>query len=382
MKPEIELDKIKGSLYGGAVGDALGYAIEFLEESEIFSKYGKNGITDYDFDKRTGKALISDDTQMTLFTATGIISAKTAEKITKQKQLSRDYVRKSYHDWLITQSGISFYDKEKIKEFDNCISWLNYIPEMYHLRAPGRTCISSLLDLNESQQQISNYIAVKRNNSKGCGGIMRTAPVGLSYSGDIKQIDMEGSQISAITHCHSMGYMPSAVITHIINRILFPTGNQTLKEIVIDAKNTVAELFECDEHISELENIIDLSVQLSENNDSDLENIHRIGEGWIAEETMGIAVYCSLRHQNNFSDAVTASVNHRGDSDSTGAVTGNILGAWLGYEKIESKWKKNLELAEVILEIAEDIYKSYEIGKIDLDETSEWYRKYIKIKNI
>jgi len=48
-------------------------------------------------------------------------------------------------------------------------------------------------------------------------------------------------------------------------------------------------------------------------------------------------------------------VNHDGDSDSTGAITGNILGAHLGYDAIEDKWKRDLELSDVILEIADDL---------------------------
>ena len=92
-------------------------------------------------------------------------------------------------------------------------------------------------------------------------------------------------------------------------------------------------------NLKELTDIIDLSVRLSENGGRDLDNIHRIGEGWVAEETLGIAIYCSLRHQNDFLAGVIAAVNHKGDSDSAGAVTGNILGALLGYGRIDEKWK-------------------------------------------
>ena len=71
------LDKFKGCLLGGAAGDALGYAVEFLDEPGIVKKYGKNGITSYDLSD--GKALISDDTQMTLFTANGMLLGTTRE---------------------------------------------------------------------------------------------------------------------------------------------------------------------------------------------------------------------------------------------------------------------------------------------------------------
>ena len=43
-------DKYRGCLIGGAVGDALGYAVEFSSENSIFSVYGKSGITEYDYD--------------------------------------------------------------------------------------------------------------------------------------------------------------------------------------------------------------------------------------------------------------------------------------------------------------------------------------------
>ena len=128
-----------------------------------------------------------------------------------------------------------------------------------------------------------------------------------------------------------------------------------MKEIVFEARDTAAEIFAGDKHLKELTDIIDLSVRLSENGGRDLDNIHRIGEGWVAEETLGIAIYCLLKHQNDFSAGVIAAVNHKGDSDSTGAVTGNILGALLGYGRINEKWKSHLELADVILEMADDL---------------------------
>ncbi len=68
-------DKFRGCLLGGAAGDALGYAVEFKQESRIFSQYGERGITEYEL--RNGVAQISDDTQMTLFTATGLLIGTT-----------------------------------------------------------------------------------------------------------------------------------------------------------------------------------------------------------------------------------------------------------------------------------------------------------------
>lgn len=73
------IDKYRGCLIGGATGDALGYAVEFLDRTTILNRYGEKGITEYDLIK--GIAEISDDTQMTLFTANGLLLGTTKAKV-------------------------------------------------------------------------------------------------------------------------------------------------------------------------------------------------------------------------------------------------------------------------------------------------------------
>ena len=140
------------------------------------------------------------------------------------------------------------------------------------------------------------------------------------------------------------------------------------------------KIFEEDPHLPKLVEVIDRAVELSENNLSDLDNIHQLGEGWVAEETLGISLYCALRHQDDFSAGIIAAVNHNGDSDSTGAVTGNILGALLGYAAIDEKWKKNLELADVILEMADDLYLAAQAQGKEPFHTRAWKKKYVEMR--
>jgi len=85
--------------------------------------------------------------------------------------------------------------------------------------------------------------------------------------------------------------------------------------------------------------------------------IKQIGEGWVGEEALAIALYCSLKYKDEYDRAIIAAINHDGDSDSTGAITGNILGAYWGIQKIPAVWIEKLELLEVITEIADDIYE-------------------------
>ena len=212
---------------------------------------------------------------------------------------------------------------------------------------------------------------------------MRVAPIAVNYHWeDMEQLDLEGAQLAAITHGHSLGYMPAAVLVHIINRIVFPPEGKTmsLKEIVLEARETAAKIFEGDPHLPELVDIINRAVMLSGNNAvDDLNNIHRLGEGWAAEETLGISLYCALRHQDDFSAGILAAVNHNGDSDSTGAVTGNILGALLGYDAIADQWKQGLELSDVILEMADDLCHGCQMSEYSSFADPEWGTKYSRM---
>ena len=198
--------------------------------------------------------------------------------------------------------------------------------------------------------------------------------MGLLNLSVIKILDYETAQVTAITHGHSLGYMPSAVLVHIINRLVFPGEDaQSLKSIIVEACDTVSELFKGDPFLPKLCSIINRAVDLAENStESDLDIIHKLGEGWVAEETLGISLYCALRHQDDFSAGIIASVNHKGDSDSTGSVTGNILGVLVSYEAIEDKWKAKLELKDVILEIADDLSKGVPLSSAGVCNDPVW----------
>ncbi|MBQ3887568.1 MAG: ADP-ribosylglycohydrolase family protein, partial [Clostridia bacterium] len=58
---------------------------------------------------------------------------------------------------------------------------------------------------------------------------------------------------------------------------------------------------------------------------------------------------------HDFSSAIIAAVNHKGDSDSTGSIAGNIVGALVGYEAIDDKWKQRLELGDIILKVSDEL---------------------------
>ena len=181
---------------------------------------------------------------------------------------------------------------------------------------------------------------------------MRVAPVALyCYKRNISIADSDilAAEAAAITHGHELGYIPAAMFAHIIYRAL--EGNSVF-EAVKDAVAYLPSLFENRRYISEAAELINKAVLMSGEDIDDLEAIRELGEGWVAEETLAIAVYCCLKYPNDFEKAVVAAVNHSGDSDSTGAVAGNIIGACLGAKYIPQKYLTGLELIDLTVDMA------------------------------
>ncbi len=222
------------------------------------------------------------------------------------------------------------------------------------------------------------------NNSKGCGGIMRVAPIGLYQNRQAKRefymedVALVAAENAALTHGHELGYMPAAAFAHIINWVTF--GGMSIEEAVKDSMAYMQELFTGKEHLPTMIAFMEKALRLAKNKKPDIENIKELGEGWVAEETLAIAIYCAVKYANDFAAAIVAAVNHSGDSDSTGAVTGNIVGAALGYEAIPQQWKSQLECHDVIMEVAKDLCDDCQMSEYGDYWDPEWEEKYVKFR--
>ena len=342
-------DRIRGSLIGGAIGDALGYPVEFIFSfKDIQRKYGERGITrlDTNYDRpfydRTNKAVFSDDTQMTLFTANGLLNAK------RLGLSGKVGIANAYVEWYLTQT------RGKSSRFKDC--WIAQLPELNVRRAPGNTCMSALHAI---------FIGYEPDNySKGCGGVMRIAPIPLYAAVDgrvgIEDADRLAGDAAELTHLHPLGFIPAALMAHVIYRLACDTEptreslQHYIREGVVEIRKQYGQYPDDVERMAEL---AEQAILLACNGKSDLENIYLLGEGWVGEEALAVSLYCAVKHFDCFEDALIAAVNHKGDSDSTGAVTGNILGAAFGYEAIPQYYKDDLELHDVILHMADDLYR-------------------------
>ena len=92
------------------------------------------------------------------------------------------------------------------------------------------------------------------------------------------------------------------------------------------------------------------------------ERVERLGGGWVAEEALAIGLYCALAAPA-LEDALPLAVTHSGDSDSTGSIAGNLLGALLGERAIPARWLAPLELRDEIRTVATDLYDRFGAGQ-------------------
>lgn len=333
------LSKTQGSLIGGAVGDALGYPVEFMSYSSICGTFGPKGIRSYWLSKMHGTAHFSDDTQMTLFTASGLLQWRAAQLQSDQAEDPVGYIYGAYLDWLHTQDR-SFTDNPGT-------SALLDARELFVRRAPGNTCLSALYSGEMGTMEHS------LNDSKGCGGVMRVAPIGL-MAHVLDEPWRCAAEAAAITHSHPMGYIPSAALARLVE--LGVSGAMSLPEAVQACCAELPEWFpQQKRYAKNMAAQLRRAADLADGNAPDYDNVVRLGEGWCGDEALAIAVYCCLRHADSFDEAVIAAVNHGGDSDSTGAVAGNILGAYLGIEAIGHQWTDDLELRDLIFGLARNL---------------------------
>ncbi|WP_368448773.1 ADP-ribosylglycohydrolase family protein [Cobetia amphilecti] len=331
--------RFRGCLLGGAVGDALGAAVEFLSHEEIQARFGSDGIADY-APAYGGLGRITDDTQMTLFTAEGLLRSHVRgclRGITTQSGL----VSSAYERWLYTQGERSRQETEQ-EWLDS--GWLIKQRELHSRRAPGMTCLSAL-------KQMRAYGDRAQNDSKGCGGVMRVAPVGLfaHAMGASHEMCFElGEEVCALTHGHVTGQLTGGVLAVMIQCLV---AGDAMAQALAHALCILERKPGCDDTLQALEQ----ARALAESETSAPAAVVLLGLGWIAEEALAIAVYCALTARD-YRSAIQLAVNHDGDSDSTGAITGNLLGAQWGEEAIPSDWLAPLELRDVIGEIAKDLH--------------------------
>lgn len=342
---------------GGAVGDALGAPVEFMSLAEIKAKFGSRGICDYA--PAYGRlGAITDDTQMTMFTAEGLLRAFVRGNLRGIVSIT-SVVSHAYLRWLWTQ-GIESEAKPKPSQVTG---WLWAEKELHSQRAPGDTCVAALKALDSFTARRAD------NDSKGAGGIMRVAPVAMMFANqpaEASDVFHLGKEAAWLTHGHPSGYLSAAAFAVILHAILcdesLTAGTDRARGFLVNE----------DGHEETL-NALDMAVRLAKGKVGAEEALPQLGEAWVGEEALGVAVYCALLAKG-FREGVLMAVNHDGDSDTTGSLVGQLLGAMQGEGSVPEEWLMPLELRDSITQLATDIA---EHGSWELDYMSDDYDEAI-----
>ena len=315
------LDRMHGCIKLGAIGDAYGYIIEFDDIYKIFQRFGgPMRFVDVEaWRDRDGRFIASDDTQMTLFTAEGVSFAYGRQNEAGDlSKITVSEVRQAYLRWYETQRHGS-------KSADNDAT-LAGRPEMHIPRAPGNTCLMACKEGAGAFTPPGQPV----NDSMGCGGVMRVAPVAFLKDLSFQECYELGCATAALTHGNPMGWMPSGVLVYILKALSQGAG-------LVEATNAAVDHISQRPHGGVMVEMIERAIALNGRQKIAPQEIEMIGGGWVGHECLAISLAAAMMDAP-LETKMTVAANHSGDSDSTAAITGQLLGAQLGLSGIRNAW--------------------------------------------
>lgn len=313
---------------GGAVGDALGAPVEFLEWSDIEASFGSRGIVD--FAPAYGvTGAITDDTQMMLFTAEGLLRAYVRGSLGHSCHVP-GVIHHALLRWLMTQ------DYPLAMPISND-GWLIEEAALWSRRAPGATCLSAL--------KASTRLGMSaKNDSKDCGAVMRVAP--CAFFGNAFEYAADSGRL---THGHPTGYLAAGLFADILQ--CMADYHCSLEHALTESLAKHGQKAGMDETRRLLERVL---FYYYEGYRPTPQRIADFGAGWVAEEALAIGLWCALSAES-FEQGVINAVNHSGNSDSTGLIAGHLLGIQYGAAAIPAHWYEQLEISDVIERVSKDI---------------------------
>lgn len=343
-----------GCVIGGAVGDSMGFAVEGLSDFEIEDCFSEDGITEPYVDEETGKTLISDDTQMTLFTMDGMMWAHIRFNSRGIGSYEASGVWQSYARWYYTQTNLVLddyimhkHEHEPVALSSIGVKTILEYEELYSNRNPSEESLVAL----ESRQM--GTMEFPLNSFKDASCLTRVAPVGLFLHDKPEAAFAVAARLAAITHGNPTGYLAAGAYAFMVAEIL--NG----KDMDVAVRNALLELKQYS-YIDEVNDVLDYALHLSECQDDWKQCVVMIGEGNSAEEVLAMAVYCVLKAES-YEEAVRMGANCKGQSSSIAFVCGSLSGALVGAGKIPEGWQQHLELRQMMLNWIDKFYKLREI---------------------
>lgn len=326
-----------GCILGGAVGDAFGYAIEFDRLPEIRRRHGPGGLQQPVL--QNGKLVVSDDTQMTLFTLEAMNLARAAGgKVTSPgwQSLFMEECRSACLRWGETQVA-----RAPTLDEGAARASLWHSPAMRRRRAPGLTCLAAIA------AGATGTIDEPINDSKGCGAVMRTAPIGLLQGVRPADALRLGSRAGAMTHGHVDGWLPAGAVAALTALLV---RGRKLDQAAAEALRLLADT----PAVAATPRLLAQATQLARQGAGPATAYAALGEGWTGDEALAIALYCSLAGPS-FVDAIRLAANHDGDSDSTASIAGQLRGTVDGIAAVPHAWVQRLDVLPEALALIHEL---------------------------
>jgi len=324
----MRVENALGAMLGHALGDALGAPVEFMSRCEILKAYGLEGVSELEpwsvGQVAFARGSYTDDTQMMLATTLACLDAA--------------------ENWRST--GILGLVEAAHERY---LEWFAIQDDPQHSRRPGTTCLNALG--SGSVGCVEDPI----NDRKGSGGIMRVTPVGIAF--EPEQAFEAGIEVAAVTHGHPTGYLSAGAYADVLSRV---ARGSVIPEAVAEVRELLLGFDDMDETLD----AIDLAVEFHIAGSHPVEAIQQIGEGWVAEEALGIALFCAMSYPAEWIGGTLTAVNITGDSDTTGCLTGALLGAAMGDSSLPVTWIDDLESAARIAQLAEDLWAEF-AGRVE-----------------
>ncbi|MBA3751322.1 ADP-ribosylglycohydrolase family protein [Candidatus Dependentiae bacterium] len=365
-------DKIKGALFGAALGDALGRVTEFIDTTEeIQRKYGQKGVTSFnDFKKNDWIthpltheriAAYTDDTVMSIIVFEESLKALHAQELTdvlnaRFKGLCKENTRNA----KVFMSALTERFKGLFGEHALTID------PLYHIRAHGiqnrKACLdfSRLLELNDIPTYDKKMdLAVAAEG--GCGSVMRAWPLGIVFNKNSTRAALYADYQSRITHRNPMARAASAAIAVGIAALLQGDAPEEAVEKMIMAARKfdgAEKLYKPyayqvlqqqsvrEDRLLTSDMIAYAALQAQKgttpsvvlgthNRKKGFRSSEGFLLGWAADEAVAAAVYVFLRHPHDLTMALQESVNTPGDSDSIATLAAVLVGAHAGFKEFE-----------------------------------------------
>ncbi|WP_156213210.1 ADP-ribosylglycohydrolase family protein [Lentzea aerocolonigenes] len=352
----VDTGRLRGCLIGGAIGDALGANTENLPMEVVYERHGPDGITDLPEDPA-----VTDDMQMTLFTFEAVIRAHVRRRITGNAGFT-EVVQHAYQRWLHTQKTPWEKARGPLSTLDEPDGWLIGHGDLFRMRAPGLTVTSALQQYGRTGVMATSENPA--NDSKGCGGAMRVAPIAC-YAEDALEAFSLAKCAAELTHGHPSGYLSAGFFAVLVHEAL--QGNGLLEGVDSAMKEIVRY-----EHHEEVVAAVEHAIELAALGEPSVARVEELGRGGVGETALAIALYSALVTDDP-NEALLISVNHGGDNDSTASMCGNLVGALHGVDKIRPDWVERVQFREVVDEMVADWAK--ETGS-NPPMAQEWFTRY------